>query len=425
MSKKLILFTSLRDHSEWEKWKTLLRDNRFNPIIDEDKFKITTNADNADNADAIELIVISGNKNLGYFFEVGGEVNLEKFEEFLIKLLNQINELSLNSETVVGIHFGGGRTYNDAVIQTIEIHRLNENINAKYLLDNFNKYGQPILTYYSASGFYDSFINGKLSDLRNFYEELKKNVPDYMPLLKHRIVDLFLPLEIDLQGISECLYRVESEESENEKSAINYLQEVFGDEKKVSNGKGCSYNRQRLSDLQFILIGTDKSQNQELNLECNEKSKKYSGSLVETSLSSAALPGGYGVLQLIIDKKDDNVRRLWQTLLTLCGFQVQEDQDKIFSQDKLISDNNSPIFRYMCLLDCKTAKWKNGASDISIYKMVDLSDINEILNFRDIDIMLKDLTADYHVSIDSDISFHNWFIFLNFCLDELHQQCKK
>jgi len=199
MSKKLILFTSLRDHSEWEKWKTLLRDNRFNPIIDEDKFKITTNADNADNADAIELIVISGNKNLGYFFEVGGEVNLEKFEEFLIKLLNQINELSLNSETVVGIHFGGGRTYNDAVIQTIEIHRLNENINAKYLLDNFNKYGQPILTYYSASGFYDSFINGKLSDLRNFYEELKKNVPDYMPLLKHRIVDLFLPLEIDLQ----------------------------------------------------------------------------------------------------------------------------------------------------------------------------------------------------------------------------------
>jgi len=57
--------------------------------------------------------------------------------------------------------------------------------------------------------------------------------------------------------------------------------------------------------------------------------------------------------------------------------------------------------------------------------MVDLSDINEILNFRDIDIMLKDLTADYHVSIDSDISFHNWFIFLNFCLDELHQQCKK
>jgi len=52
------------------------------------------------------------------------------------------------------------------VINPIKKNNLEKNQDAKYLLDNFNKYGQPILTYYSASGHYDSFINGKLSDLK-------------------------------------------------------------------------------------------------------------------------------------------------------------------------------------------------------------------------------------------------------------------
>jgi hypothetical protein len=111
---------------------------------------------------------------------------------------------------------------------------------------------------------------------------------------------------------------------------------------------------------------------------------------------------------------------LWQTLLTLCGLMVQEQVDEvmIFSQDKLISDNNAPIFGYMCLLDCKTQKIKEK-------KELNRSDMNEILHFRDIDIMLKKLLADYPIHIDSDISFHNWFIFLNFCLDKLWQECRK
>jgi hypothetical protein len=407
--KRIILFTKLKDDTEWTEWSK---------IADEKKIKIED--DNIELNDDINLVVIKGDKKLNNFTDDAGEIDNDTFKQFLYKLCNELKNHKVDEDTIVAIHFGGGRPFEEMVIQPIrdDVNEFGNCEEAKYLLNNFNEYCQPILTSYSTSGSPGDFINETLTNLGKFYDELKKNVPDYMSLLKHRIVDLFLPLEIDLQGMSECLSKVGSGESENENNAIQYLKEVL--EEKAVDGEGCSYYRKRLSDLQFMIVGSDNFEKRGSNLECNKKWTKHGGGLVKTNLSSNDLPGGYGVLQLIVDKENNMVRRLWQTLLTLCGLMVQEQVDEvmIFSQDKLISDNNAPIFGYMCLLDCKTQKIKEK-------KELNRSDMNEILHFRDIDIMLKKLLADYPIHIDSDISFHNWFIFLNFCLDKLWQECRK
>jgi len=93
--------------------------------------------------------------------------------------------------------------------------------------------------------------------IKNIAEAIKKKpiIPNFS-LLKHRIAHLWLPLDIDLQGISE-VRRKKAEEVAKE-----YLEDMLRNKQK-------NYYRQKLADLQYMITGLEfGSKGSELNDPC-------------------------------------------------------------------------------------------------------------------------------------------------------------
>jgi len=211
-------------------------------------------------------------------------------------------------------------------------------------------------------------------------KELTIRVIQNFSLLKHRIAHLFLPLDIDLQGISEV---------ENAKK-IEYLKEVLNEKK--SN----HYYRQKLADLWYIITGRNNFEGKVNDCEIIKPQHDLKDLLKENK----------AIIGIINESgKQDKVKNLWEILLNLCGIKYAQDS----SQYSVI---NSPIFSFMCLMDKKIEK-----------NMIEKHDVEDILNY------FSKLNGNKGWEINEanpEIikSFHDWFCALMDCLDKIREKLK-
>ncbi|MEO0136375.1 MAG: hypothetical protein ABIL40_10825 [candidate division WOR-3 bacterium] len=340
-------------------------------------------------------------------------------------------------EVIIGIHGGGGTSraedlkselknitsvYNYSMHPIPEefkdlieyVHKLQGNKQVDLDENQFNKY-------------LEIAING-----------LKKNKDLIQPfsLLKHRIAHLFLPMDIDLQGISEV------KSKNNIEKAVEYLKEVV--EEKKDNP---AYYRQRLADLWYILV-KGKMENGKWKME--KERKIENGKLKidyfelipkDTELKTGCVPvpprqdcesllaEGKGVIDLLAEDgklkvenggKQQEIINWWNKLLTLCGLQYDNgnpfDKTKIYPQSSVFNSQSSKseILQFMCVLDCKIQKYSQNENSISN------SDIDEILESK----MLNEILGSNFSHLKSDIYFHWWFCALDKCLDKLREVIK-
>jgi hypothetical protein len=216
-------------------------------------------------------------------------------------------------------------------------------------------------------------------------------------LLKHRVAHLFLSIDVDLQGIEVLTGQRKREMKETQNTPEDYLRDVL-------EGKNGDYYRQKLADLQFIVakvnVGEEKP-----SINCNGKT---SGDLAKASISEENLPGGKSILGLIPEEKrdDENIMSLLQRLLILSGLTFEDDRN-LFKN--ITSGHKSPIFKFMCLMDCKVDK-KNDINE---------QDVNDVMKIEG----GKGWTVD-GANVSPISSFHYWFCALVDCLEKLRKVIK-
>jgi len=214
-------------------------------------------------------------------------------------------------------------------------------------------------------------------------------------LLKHRIAHLFLPLDIDLQGIGEVegkKVKIKENNKEIEKDAqVAYLEEVL-------KAKNKNY-KQKLADLWYSVTGRD-----------------FDGKVNDWEIPKAQddwkklVNENKAIIDLIKESgKQNKVKDLWEILLNLCG--IRYNSQKPF--ENKFSVINSPILGFMCLMDKKIGK-----------DMIEKGDVEEILNYFS---KLNDKKG-WEVkgaNPEKIKSFHDWFCALNDCMDRLREELKE
>jgi len=206
MSKQIVLFTRLTDDTdaEWKAWQDVWSEKNPNQqAANELKFE----------ENDMTLIVKNGKKLLGDIPAYNR--NAAKAFNFLQRLWEQINSYT-DPEIIIAIHFGGGGTYEGSLQPWIKHFNQNGDPNqkfiAKYFLENFNKLEKPLLTeYYLGTEDHNKMINKineKLNNLLKFYNELKKKPVSYrLSLIKHRLLNLLTPLQVDIEAFIEYNFK--------------------------------------------------------------------------------------------------------------------------------------------------------------------------------------------------------------------------
>lgn len=248
-------------------------------------------------------------------------------------------------------------------------------------------------------------LKNLFSELNKFdenFEELKKNfykkdLTKPLCLLKHWIAHLFLPIDIDLQGIYEV-------NKVDQNKVIKYLKEVL-EEKKGNT----SYYRQRLADLWYILVKGKidngewmvekerKIENGKLKIEYHKKSLSNTANNIDCipvpprEDCDNLLANGVAVIdlfakdgKLIIDEKYD-IKEVWKDLLKHSG--LIYDESNPFKLDKIEPDPSSTILKFAHSMDNKISKIEN----------INIEDLKEVLN----------------VANSGKIYFSEWFEKLN------------
>lgn len=203
--KKIILFTRLIDDNEWNEWVKVFGEQNIQ--IQGDTLEITKND--------ITLKVINGKNVLGEltsYIESNPESS-QNAKTFINNLRQQIKDEN-NSETIISIHFGGGVSF-IRLNKWLDYLSKQGDINAKYILENFSlpdvnliKEDKPELRAYGIDttnqneikNWIDN-ITDNFSDFSKLYSYLKKNWVIELSILKHQIVNLLVPLRIDIEGL--------------------------------------------------------------------------------------------------------------------------------------------------------------------------------------------------------------------------------
>lgn len=196
----------------------------------------------------------------------------------------------------------------------------------------------------------------------------KKQIIPSFSLLKHRIAHLFLPMDIDLQGIQE-LYEYQSEavkeKYETKRDAydttVKYLQKLLQEKKNQKD-----YYQKKLADLWFLVT-------------------KGSNFGIEANLNGNSLADGKAICDLIPNEKKESTKSEWQRLLTLC--------------------DNASIMAFMELMDKKIQNQNN----------VKIEDVKQILDFP----VLSQTDNKY-----PSRNFHSWFCALDDVLEKLRKNIK-
>lgn len=242
--------------------------------------------------------------------------------------------------------------------------------------------------------------NNRQQEAKDKCEQIIKKIKELsqkLSILIHRIAHLFLPLDIDLQGIEE----VKSQESRDRRQK-EYLKEIL--EYTAERG-GDTFYRQRLAELQYLVVGGE-----HVDFSGTKGGKTKECKPVEAQNKENLLPDSRSIYKLIIEskKKEEIIDSPdWKVLKNLCGLEEKEgveeknprEGDKIYEPAEA---KDSPILQFMCLLDCKILK-----------KQVKSEDVGAVLN---------------HFSNGWDVSganpnpiksFHDWFCNLMECLNKI------
>jgi hypothetical protein len=279
-----------------------------------------------------------------------------------------ISNLKLDySQTFIYIHPGGGGTTQDLVVSF-----KNEGVNDKVFFNT--------VKCYSLGSDYDKreeirIITRELQNPKT-YENAKEKLlvligperttTEQLSLRKHQIAHLFLPIDMDLQGIREVMIRENNNENvQTGKGSVDYLKEVI-------DNKDKEYF-QTLIDLQFMVAGN----------------KLYT--VEERSNLQIDLTKKESILDLIEDKKD-TIKDKWDELLMLCG--LNEEQGFINL------NKNSIICRFMEMMDS------------IVKKRNEIQDNTQVVN------ILEFFKPEFK-------SFHDWFCKLDECLDKIREALKE
>ena len=204
------------------------------------------------------------------------------------------------------------------------------------------------------------YIKNSKGNFNDIFSDVVMFFFNPLTLLIHRMAHLFLPMDIDLMGISEV----------EESKKVRYLKEVLSDSDKDKN-----YYKRKLLDLAFYVAKIG--------------SVTVNGSTLQSNIKEDDLPGGKSLKEIVEDLKrreqneqqKEKVNEILKKIYTLTGIK----------ENGLEIDTNSKIFEFMKLLDEKTQK-----------NNIQLSDVHEILNFFQ-------KNGCWAVDNKKICSFHQWF----------------
>ncbi len=344
-----------------------------------------------------KAIIIHGNEK---FLE---EANSE-IKNCVKKIFKYILEVDVN--IIARIHPGFVR-YNTKEALKVILHHIYEKV-PQNMLEELDKKFEYFTSNNENIKLIISKLNPSQSEVeKGIVEKLaevleKETIIPSFSLLKHRIAHLWLPLDIDLQGIMEC--RKDGRRGKrSHDDALNYLKEVLG-----SKNGDTQYYRQKLADLQYIIAGSKfivpSSKSKERDNPCKDAKPVEHSDKIKKFMN-----GKEPILELVEDGKNeknkDEIEKLKDTLLILAGLKTNNYEP----------DTDSPIFKFMCLLDCGIKDEKHR-------------DIEEILGFFGFHKFIDEKGSEKKLSIGGVekpiISFHDWFCALDECLYRLREKIR-
>jgi len=250
-------------------------------------------------------------------------------------------------------------------------------------------------------------------------------------LLKNRILHLFLPLDVDLQGLKEVsatqvkisLTKGESSRFKNEPEKQDTLLRYL---KAILNNKDSQYYRRKLADLQYILAKEKmEASASQLNEDdpCNELKARHVKNSDEMENFMKEINSIFELLENYekLEKRErENNVELKGLILLFAGLikKNNTEQNKIGSYNgKYITNTDAPIFVFMSHLDCLAQKKANN--NLGINDVLELFAKEKEL-FENLNSDIKKLMASsrflYYIKQLKD--FHTWFCALNFYLEK-------
>jgi hypothetical protein len=316
-----------------KKYFIIIYPNRENPYWENIRGLCKNNIESSQDRDSYSSPVECGEFIL-YFYQTTGEVEKTSLEEFFKK-----ENINPNDDEIIIF----GHEYREADHPGVSSQTLATFKNIQYRIfstaEGIFSYPCQILRKLN------SFLENNRFDCAEFKQMLsksninfdwntlkeevkKKGIIEPFSFLKHRIVNLLLSVDAELQGIS-------FEKSKEKK--VDYLGEML----KNKNNK---FYQQKLKTLQSMvkeeIIGLINKEKQE----------------------------------------DEEVRKYWKNLLKLCG--LNYDEDESFEKSKISSNENSPIFQFMVYLDDLTEKWDTLTANekrAAVIKIINFNKLKELL----------------------------------------------
>ena len=339
--KTIILTTRTTESNDWQQYAKNIQDSLIEITYDNQSYKIMykrINIQGTSEENKKNIILLDGKKlnnlpieisNLRNFNNQQDEENRIRIDAFiqLIQKLSQQEEFKLNENLIFAIHWGGGdvdpnREYTENFKRWIE---------KCYGKINF------IITFWTTAAKPpepDNEINNKLGkanpeiteeDFDSWFDIFKKRtipLTTRFSLIKHRIMNSFLDLEIDWQGISEVYKK-------DKNKAKEYLNDVL-------NNKSENYYQQKLVNLWFYLTG-----NQDLKI-IDEQNQTITS--ITSLLKKDNLPDKKSIYDLVNNLDESKKKKYFEPLLKHVGLSTNNSiDDKAIIVNYLKSIDNNMV----------------------------------------------------------------------------------
>ncbi|MCD6101151.1 MAG: hypothetical protein J7K33_11295 [Candidatus Marinimicrobia bacterium] len=250
-----------------------------------------------------------------------------------------------------------------------------------------------------------------LANFEDIFECFFLNIPKSLTLLKHRIAHLWLPLDIDLQGIREVSRQKSGSKSQD------YLKAV------LTSKKDEQFYRNKLAKLWYMVVHepesdldkkkTEFSQGGAVSQTCGD-TKVSCETVPPREDAEALLADNKAILELIGESdKKEKVKEDCKKLLQICGLDYENSDP--YNKSKIKAKPDSPILQFMCYLDCLVEK-QNEIQDGEVENLFDKEkQLFEALSQE----LNRELPATQNKT--QITTFHQWFVELEEVLDNLRK----
>ena len=331
-------------------------------------------------------IIYLGLHDLEIFGEINGQKNMEQNEDLRQYLEELKNESNCNS--IEGYTFQ---------------HETKTPLND--CLRKFTEKGYANITEEEVNSFYQEVVT------EGFKKDTKRdqNPGNSFSFLKHRIAHIWLPLDIDLQGIKEV--------GAVEKKAI-YLGEVLKEKKETTNADLAVFYRRKLARLWFAVVPMSKNEAMPVAApgadQDGGKTAFECKPVKPGENAKALLVDGKSILEYLREspkRNEDQLAKEWGKLLAILGLSF--DKNKPFDEKGIKAIPKSPILHFVCYLDHLMSKWDSWDS---LRESVREKAAEEVVNW----LRFKELLVSLDFPI-SDLPFHDWFCALDEQLGKIRE----